>query len=352
MRDPYAVLGISRDASAEDIKRAYRAAAKKYHPDSNPGDAQAETKFKEVAEAYEILGDENKRRNFDAPQQPFGPTPFGFNFGPEFFASIFGGRPQQPSVPDLHVEVRLGFTEAVKGCSKLLKVVREQVCQTCNGHGATEFDTCPVCKGQGVQVVRQDPWTIRHDCENCQRQGRVPRSSCTACGGMRSKPLPEENLSVVIPAGVQEGHAIQIAGKGNIGPGGVAGSLIVHVFVDKHAILHRNGLDLFVTIPATYSQLVLGAKVKVPKIDGFEDLEVPAGTRPGAKFRMWGLGVPDVQNPKHTGDLVAVIRLDVPEQVAGEYAETVKKLEEFESKTVSSARRQYLDYVAQSTVTD
>jgi molecular chaperone DnaJ len=341
--DYYAALGVSKDASAEEIKRAYRAAALRYHPDRAGGDAEAEKKFKEVAEAYDTLGDENKRRAYDRRFSPRGGG-FPFDMG-SIFSSIFTTPSTRQENLDIMVEATLTLEECVKGCNKPVQVSRNQWCTGCRGVGATEFSPCAVCQGRGYVEIQQSPWLVRKGCGHCKETGKVPTSSCKDCGGSGRTALPDENLAVAIPAGIDHGLAVKVAGKGHIAPDGRTGNLLVRVAVEKHRYLHRKGLDLYCTVPLTYSQLVLGTKVRVKKIDGSEELVIPPGTRPGARFSIWGQGVPDYENPSHKGDLVAVVRLEVPEDLGEEYKKAVEALRAFENVHPSEFRKGYQETV-------
>ena len=358
-RDYYEVLGVQKGASDDEIKKAYRKMAKQYHPDLHPGDAEAEAKFKEVGEAYEVLSDAQKKARYDQ----FGHAGVDPNFGAgggggwggadvdfgdigDIFSSIFGGgfggggRRQNPNAPrrgsDAGATVVISFDEAAKGCKKKVPVQRIAPCGECGGSGAkkgTSPTTCPECGGSG-QVTRQQrtPFGVMQTqsaCPRCQGRGKIIESPCPACGG-QGRVRQTEQVGINIPAGIDDGQVINIPGKGNAGTnGGPAGDLQVQISVRPHPLFERDGYNIWYELPISYAQACLGAEVDIPTLDGRMSFTIKEGTQPGDILRVRGKGIPYL-NGRGTGDLLLKIVVEVPKNLNKEQK---KLLQAFESAT-------------------
>lgn len=356
-RDFYEVLGLQKGASEDDIKKAYRQMAKKYHPDLNPGDKEAEARFKEVGEAYEVLSDPEKKARYDQYGHAGVDPNFGAGYGGgvnvdfgdigDIFSSIFGGgfgggggRRANPNAPrrgsDAAASVILSFEEAAKGCKKQVGVQRINTCPDCGGTGAkkgTSPKSCPDCGGTG-QVTRQQrtPFGVMQTqsaCPRCQGRGKIIETPCPACGG-QGRVRKSETVGVNIPAGIDDGQVISIPGKGNAGVnGGPAGDLQIQVSVRPHPLFERDGFNIWYELPITYAQAALGASVDIPTLDGRIPFSVKAGTQPGDVLRVKGKGIPYL-NGRGTGDLLLKIVVEVPKNLS---AEQQKLLRDFENAT-------------------
>jgi molecular chaperone DnaJ len=326
-RDYYEVLGVSRNATPEELKRAYRRLAMKYHPDRNPGDPQAEERFKEIGEAYSVLSDPEKRQRYDA----FGHAGDGAAFGGFSFESAFdlfdmffggGGRRRHRAGPqrgsDLRMTLDITLEEAVFGATKTIEVPRVDTCPECGGSGAepgTRPSTCPQCQGTGqvrraVQSIFGQVVNVS-TCARCRGEGQVVDHPCRRCRG-RGRVEVRKSLEVQIPAGVDEGIQVRVAGEGEAGPrGGPPGDLFIAFRIAPHPYLVRQGQDLVYELPITVPQAVLGDTVTVPTIDGEYPLVVPPGTQPGTVLRIPGYGAPHVRSGRR-GDQLCVVRVVVP----------------------------------------
>ncbi len=351
-RDYYEVLGVDKNADAAKIKSAYRKLAKKYHPDVNPGDEEAEKKFKEASEAYAVLSDDEKRRQYDQ----YGHAAFdgsagagGFDFNGADFSDIFGdifgdlfggggrrsGRSQGPMKgSNLRKSVRITFEEAVFGCEKELDVILKDSCPTCKGTGAkpgTSPETCPKCGGKGQVVYTQQSFfgMVQNvqTCPNCQGSGKIIKEKCSDCGGS-GYVANKKKISVTIPAGIDNGQCVRIREKGEPGiNGGPRGDLLVEVVVSRHPIFERQDMHLFSTVPITYAQAALGADVKVKTVDGDVLYTVAPGTKTGTKVRLRGKGVPSVRNKQVRGDHYVTLVIQTPEHLSAEAKEALKRFD-------------------------
>ncbi|HXG56419.1 MAG TPA: molecular chaperone DnaJ [Vicinamibacterales bacterium] len=347
-RDYYEVLGVARDATDVQIKSAYRKLALQFHPDRNPGDAAAEESFKEAAEAYSILADAQKRTLFDR----FGHAGVsgagggaGAGFDPTIFADfsdifsglgdMFGlgggtrrrrGGPQRGS--DLRYDLEITFDESAKGTETSILIPREEICETCSGSGAaegTQAETCSQCRGTGQLRQQHGFLTVARPCSNCRGTGKTIAKPCLPCRGA-GRIARERKLTVKIPAGIATGQQLRLSGEGEHGTaGGPTGDLYVVVHVQDHEFFHRENDDLYCELPVHYPTLALGGTVKVPTLDGREDVSIPAGTQPGARFRVKGKGMPNVNGRGH-GDLHVIARAAVPKKLTKEQK---RILEEF-----------------------
>ncbi len=357
-RDYYEVLGVDRSVSDDDLKKAYRKAAKKYHPDLNPGDKEAEKKFKEVNEAYEVLSDKEKRARYDqfghAGVDPnFGAGGGGFgggftgDFGDlgdifnSFFGGGFGGRSRSnPNAPrrgnDAAAAVNLSFEEAAKGCRKTVKVTKIENCKECGGSGAekgSQPKTCPVCHGTGqVSTTQRTPFGVMQTqkvCDNCRGSGKIIDKPCHTCAG-KGRIRHTVETAVDIPAGIDDGQVINLRGGGDAGTnGGPSGDLRINVNVRPHPIFERDGYDVYCEIPITFTQAALGDEIVVPTLDGKVKFTIHEGTQPGDEFKLRGKGIQRL-NYSGRGDQYVKINVEVPKELSKAQKE---KLREFEKAT-------------------
>ena len=345
---------MSKGASEDEIKKAYRKLAKKYHPDLNPGDKTAEAKFKEVNEAYEVLSDKEKRSRYDQfghagvdpnynPGGGFG----GFDMGDldlgDLFGSFFGGGfggfgsssassrrsgPQQGET--LRANVTVTFEEAAFGCEKEIVLNRRETCEACRGSGCepgTTAEICPDCRGTGVVRIQRGgggfAFTSTAACTRCGGTGRIIHSPCKACGGSGSV-RKQKRLAVTIPAGINDGQAVSLRGQGNAGKnGGPAGDLIVGVTIKPHPLFQRDGTTVLYEQPVSFAQAALGAELEIPTIDGKVKYTLPAGTQSGTTFRLRGKGIPSLQG-RGRGDQYVTVRVQVPASLTAEQREALR----------------------------
>lgn len=366
-RDFYEILGVSKSSTQDEIKKAYRKVAMQYHPDRNPGDKAAEEKFKEAAEAYEILSDADKRAQYDRfGHQAFGPgrgggggfsgggmnmddifsqfgdifgdeSPFGSFFGGGGRRSSGGGRARGTRGSNLRVKIKLNYEEIAKGAQKTIKVKKYVICNTCSGSGAKDKNSvqnCGTCGGSGqvrrVQNTFLGQMQTVTTCPTCNGEGSTVTHKCTACKG-DGRVYGEETLSIDIPAGVQEGMQLSLSGKGNAGErGGAAGDLIVLIEEEAHPQLHRDGLNVAFDLHISIPDAVFGTQVEVPTIDGRAKIKIPAGTQSGKIFRLKGKGFPNV-NSYEKGDQLIQINVWTPQHVSSSEKEMLEKLQHSEN---------------------
>jgi molecular chaperone DnaJ len=364
-RDFYEVLGVEKGATVDDIKSAYRREALKHHPDRNPGDAEAERRFKEAAEAYEVLSHPDKRARYDrfghdglrgAGVSPgFGSVDdilrtFGdiFGGGGSIFGDLFGGGGRRARRgPSLRCEVRISFEEMWKGVEKTIRLRRSETCETCGGSGASPGTTasdCSYCHGRGEIQQSQGFFSLRTVCPRCSGSGEVIGSPCSDCHGDGRQRTPRE-IKVRIPAGIEDGTQIRITGEGEAGSRGTPpGDLYCEVRVANHPLFERHGSDLVCEVPITFPQAAIGAKVKVPGVGRQEDLEVPRGTQSGEIYRMRGKGLPDVHTGR-PGDLLAKILVETPRRLSKEQEELLRRFAETEDVSLSPRRKSFFEKV-------
>ena len=354
-RDYYEVLGVSRGANETEIKSAYRKLAVRYHPDKNPGDAEAEEKFKEAAEAYSVLSDAEQRARYDrfghagvagAGAQPnWGAQGFGgiedilgdlFGFGEVFGGGRAAGgrRGGAQRGADLRYDLEMSLEEAAEGMTAQLRVPRLEACETCKGSGAaagTQPESCPGCAGTGQVRYQQGFFSVARTCGQCRGAGRVIRTPCEACKGA-GRVEREKQIEVKIPAGVETGSRLRLAGEGEAGAqGGPAGDLYVVIHVKEHDVFERQGNNLYASVPVTFAQAALGAETTVPTLEGQEQLKVPAGTQTGTVFRLKGHGMP-VLGGRGRGDLFVSVTVVTPTTLTREQRKLLEQLAQIEEK--------------------
>jgi molecular chaperone DnaJ len=357
----YEVLQVARTASTGEIASSYRKLAIKYHPDKNPGDEEAIARFKEAAEAFEVLGDANKRARYDryghaGIDGPGGGgehfhdlndifTAFGDIFG-EGFGDMFGGggrRRRSTKGADVRCDVELTLIEAARGCTKTVEFERHEICGDCDGSGAkrgTRPEACSYCGGRGQVVQASGIFRMQTTCPSCRGTGKVIKQPCGGCRG-EGYMLKRVKRDVQIPAGIDEQMRVRLPGEGEPSPnGGARGDCYCFVSVKDHSLFQREGQHLVVRVPITYPQAALGASLEVPTLDGPEQLEIPAGTQPGDLFRLKGRGLPHPRN-RHVGDLVVVIELEVPKKLSEKQEKLLRELSELDHKHVSEHRKNF-----------
>lgn len=347
-RDYYEVLGVSKGASDDELKKAYRREAKKYHPDLHPGDKEAEAKFKEVNEAYGVLSDAEKKARYDqyghAGVDPnfgggggFGGG-FDFDFGDIFdMFGGFGGGSRRRNGPVRGADVRqvidISFEEAAFGCKKKLTLTQQEKCTTCNGSGAkpgTNPTTCSRCGGSGqVRTQTRTPlgyMTNVTTCSQCHGTGSIINDPCKDCHGT-GKVRKTKTIEIDIPAGIDNGQTMQLGGKGEPGErGGPNGDLLITIRVRPHKLFKREGYDIYIDMPVSFVDATLGATVKVPTLDGVVEYDIPEGTQPGAIFRLRGKGIPYIRG-KNRGDEYVTVNVEIPKGLSSEQKELLKKFD-------------------------
>ena len=367
-RDYYEVLGVDKNADDAALKKAYRALAKKYHPDMNPGDKEAEKKFKEASEAYAVLSDPEKRRQYDQ----FGHAAFdggaggaggfgGFDFnGADFgdifgdiFGDLFGGRRGSAGArsvsmkgANLRTSVRITFEEAVFGTEKEIELTVKEECKTCHGTGAkpgTSPETCPKCGGKGQVVFTQQSFfgTVRNvqACPDCGGTGKIIKEKCTDCHGSGFVPM-KKRFAVTIPAGIDNGQCKRLAGQGEPGiNGGPRGDVLVEVIVGQHPIFQRQDTNIYSTVPVSFAVAALGGEVVIDTVDGKVIYDVKAGTQTDTRVRLKGKGVPSLRNKDLRGDHYVTLVVQTPEHLSAEAKELLRKFDEATEDSLHAAER-------------
>jgi molecular chaperone DnaJ len=364
-RDYYEVLGLDKKASADEIKRAYRRMAIKYHPDKNPGDKEAEAKFKECAEAYEVLSDAEKRQRYDqfgleglrgAGMHDFSRmkvedifSMFGFD---DFLGDIFGGRGRRTSQRagpargyDLETTVELTLNDVAKGAEKTIEFTRQDSCSECGGSGSAKGSspsTCPTCKGTG-QVARGGGFfQMVSTCRQCGGAGQIITNPCKKCKGTGREPK-RRTVNIKIPPGVHEGQGIRVAGEGEPGRlGGPRGDLYCYIRLKPHEFLQRDGNDLIAVVPISFTQAALGTTIDVPSLNGTRGLKIPPGTQYGSIFRIKGRGLPDIRT-HHTGDQLVQIIIETPAKLNKEQQDLLREFAKTENKRVSPKSQSFFE---------
>jgi len=361
-RDYYEVLGVERDSSERDIAKAYRKLAVKFHPDSNPGDEEASQSFKLAAEAYEVLSDQDKRSRYDrfghagvdGQSNQFGSAEdifaaFGEIFGGGsggMFGDLFGGRGGRRNRRggDVRADVTLTLEEAARGVNKTLKFERRTNCLTCEGSGSrpgSEVASCQQCGGRGQVLQSAGILRVQTTCPVCRGAGKIIVHPCDDCRGQGQISKPVE-LDVSIPAGVDDGMRVRLAGEGEASPdGGPNGDCYAFISVRRHKLFHRDGSNLILQLPISYTQAALGAEIEVPTLDGPDKLTIARGTQSGEVFKMRGRGMPNPQGGR-TGDLLVQTYIETPKKISPEQEELLRKLAELEKTEVLPERKNFL----------
>lgn len=364
-RDYYEVLGVDKNADEDTLKKAYRQLAKKYHPDMNPGDKDAEAKFKEASEAYAVLSDPEKRKQYDQ----FGHAAFdgmgggggygGFDFSGADFSDIFGdlfgdffgggrsrasrGGPQRGA--NLRTSIRISFLEAVFGCKKELELTLKDDCKTCHGSGAkpgSKPETCPKCKGQGQVVFTQQSFfgTVRNvqTCPDCHGTGKIVKEKCPDCGGA-GYIAARKKIEVSIPAGIDNGQSVRISGKGEPGSnGGERGDLLVEVIVTPHPIFQRQDVNIFSSVPVSFAVAALGGEVLIDTVDGRVAYEVKPGTQTDTRVRLKGKGVPSVRYKDVRGDHYVTLVVQTPDKLSKEAKDLLRQFDALTGDSLNAVK--------------
>ena len=357
-RDYYEVLGVGKDASAEEIKKAYRKAAMKYHPDRNPGDKDAEAKFKEVGEAYEVLSDDGKRSRYDqfgfagvdpnygAGAGGYGGGGFGGGFGGfgdfgDIFSEFFGGgsasRGGGQNAPrrgeNVMAQLELTFEDAAFGCEKEVAAPRIENCSACSGSGSADgvIETCPQCRGTGQVRTVQNFMGMQMQstaaCPSCSGRGKIVKNPCHTCKG-KGKVRRTNRVKVKVPAGVDAGQSVRVRGEGCVGSnGGPNGDLLVEIYIKRHPIFSRMDRDVLCEVPISFAQAALGAEIQVPTLDGKVSFEIPEGTQTGREFILRDKGIPEVNNPRRRGNHRFTVVVETPTKLTKEQKELLRQLD-------------------------
>lgn len=367
-RDYYEVLGVGKGASADEIKKAYRKSAMKYHPDRNPGDKEAEEKFKELGEAYEVLSDSDKRARYDQfgfagvdPNYGGGAGAAGFDgfggfggFG-DIFSEVFGGgstrrtRNGPRRGEDIGVRLDLTFEEAAFGAEKEVTYYRIENCSACNGSGSADgvIETCSNCQGSGQVRVTQNMMGMAFQstttCPQCSGRGKIIKNPCPTCRG-KAKVRKSHSVRAKVPAGIDQGQSFRLRGEGCVGTnGGSNGDVLVEVRIKHHPIFERDGMDVLCEVPITFTQAALGAQIEVPTLDGKTLFTIPEGTQTGKEFYMIGKGIPQVGNPKRRGNQRFYVVVETPTKLNKEQKELLRKLDESMDAKANPKRKKFFD---------
>jgi molecular chaperone DnaJ len=364
-RDYYEVLGVAKNASADEIKKAYHKLALKYHPDRNAGDTEAEGRFKEAAEAFNILKDNDKRRQYDQFGHA-GADMGGAGFanvedifsafseifgGSSVFGDFFGGsartRARGRRGASLRCTIELDFSDPVEPTEKTINLRRAESCEDCGGSGAkagTSPTSCPQCNGAGVVMTSAGFFSMRSTCPRCHGRGEVITEACTGCGGNGRK-LKEREITIKIPAGIEDGMTMRIAGEGESGEqGGPSGDLLCDVHIRPHPLFKRAGAEVYLELPVGFAQAALGAKIEVPTLRGRKEVKISGGTQGGHVVRMKGEGFPKIDGYGRGDQLVEVV-VEVPSKLTKEQEKLLREFAETEERNITPERKTFIDKV-------
>ena len=369
-RDYYEILGVERGINEEDLKRAYRKLAVKFHPDKNPDDHSAEEKFKEIGEAYEVLSDSSKRAAYDryghaAFQGGMGGGGGGFHDPFEVFREVFGGgggggifdqffgggsgmdSSGRQRGSDLRYDLQITLEEAARGCEKEIEIRKLDSCEPCGGSGAQKGSkavTCPTCRGRGQVVVSRGFFQVAQTCPACHGTGRIIEKPCHSCQG-EGRVEKTSRVKIKIPAGIDSESRLRSTGGGEEGlRGGGSGDLYVVVHIKEHEVFTRNGMDLNCEVPIPFTTAALGGEIRVPTLDGAVSLKIPAGTQGGSTFRIRGLGMPALQGTAK-GDILTYVQVEVPTRLNGEQREVLQKFAELCGEENNPIHKSFYDRV-------
>lgn len=344
--DLYKILDIGKDANDAEIKKAYRKLAMQHHPDRNPGDKSAEDRFKQVQEAFDVLSDSNKRAEYDRfgtvgrrqPEATKKPGPFHHDPFTNIWEEFFGGSHDRGRSVQIRVEIEL--KDVLTGTQKPIKLTQKGRCDKCEGKGFTEWQSCHNCSGSGRSFLKQSPFNIFMSCPACDGTGRSGTVKCADCLGTSFTPIGEKIINVDIPPGVDTGMQVRIANEGEPGRNGARnGDVFVIIVVKGHSLYARQGKDIVVDVPVGYTQLVLGDKITIPTLEsGQIDFDIPPGTQSGTKFRIKGLGLPDLKG-MNKGDLVAIVKVEVP--TTPKYKSVLEELAKCEREEITPKREAF-----------
>ena len=355
-RDYYEVLGVDKGADLETIKKAYRKMAMKYHPDRNPDNKEAEEKFKEVGEAYEVLSDADKRArydqygfagvdpNFGAGGGGYGGSGFGGfgDFGDlgDIFGSFFGGGSARSSAnaprqgENVMSRLELTFEDAAFGCEKEVSAARIENCPTCSGSGTADgvVETCTTCRGSGQVRTTQNFMGMSMQstsvCPKCNGKGKIIKTPCSTCRG-KGKVRKIQRIRVKVPAGVDEGQSVRVRGEGCVGAnGGPNGDLLAEIHIKRHPIFSRSNMDVLCEVPISFAQAALGAQIQVPTLDGKVSYDIPEGTQTGTTFTLVGKGIPEISNPRRRGNQRFTVVVETPTHLTKEQKELLRQLDD------------------------
>jgi molecular chaperone DnaJ len=364
-RDYYEVLGVAKNAGKADIKKAYHKLALKFHPDRNPGDAEAEGRFKEAAEAYAVLSDDDKRKQFDT----FGHAGNGFPGGAGFsnvedifsaFSEIFGGssvfgdffggtrtRSRARRGASLRCQIDLEFADPIEPAQKTISLRKSEACDTCSGSGAkpgTQPMPCPQCNGAGVVMTSAGFFSMRSTCPRCGGRGEVINDPCETCAGS-GRVMKEREITIKIPAGIEDGMTLRVGGEGEGGEGGgPPGDLLCDIHIRPHPLFKRAGADVYLELPVGFAQAALGAKLEVPTLHGKAELKVPRGTQAGAVMRMKGEGFPRIEGYGRGDQLVEIV-IEVPGKLTKGQEKLLREFAETEEQNITPERKSFLEKV-------
>lgn len=358
MKDYYSILGVSRDASQEEIKRAFRRLARQYHPDLNPGNKEAEEKFKEINEAYSCLSDPVRRANYDRYGTAEGPMGNGYGFEThttfsdifedifEGFFGSFGFRKQRATRgADLRYDLTITLEEAAFGVEREISFQRWNLCESCSGSGIKPGSApiiCPTCGGTGYIRYNQGFFSVSKSCSKCGGKGKVIKDPCQDCGGL-GKIRATHRLNVKIPPGVDTGTRLKVSGEGELGEnGGPRGDLYIYIEVMEHDFFRREGMNIFCSVPISFVKAVFGGEIEVPTLDGKEKLEIPPGTPSGSIFKLKGKGMPRVGSNQR-GDQIVNVYIDVPKKLTPRQRELLEEFARLSGEEVKRSSKSFKD---------